>query len=127
MEVEFLLLTMVMWASIETLLRLKPIRILCDDIAAKTNFKAEVYSDPQTVHLPFVVEERIVQWELQGYTNSLVDDESGDILTDALGGEQFFFTFYIKLRKLKTKKKMAGGFRIVSSAAGGAAAMNVNP
>jgi hypothetical protein len=36
------------------------------DIAAKTNFKAEVYADPQTVHLPFVVEERIVQWGLQG-------------------------------------------------------------
>jgi hypothetical protein len=99
---------------------------LCDEIAAKTNFKSEVFADPQFVRLPFVVEERIVSWELQGYTNALLDDEGGS-LTDALGGEQFFFTVYIKLRKLKTKKKTAGGFRIVAAAAGGAAAMNVNP
>jgi hypothetical protein len=46
--------------------------------------------------------------------------------------EQFFFPLYIKLGKLKTKKKTTGGFRIVAAAPGGAtatatAAMNVNP
>jgi hypothetical protein len=63
--------------------------------------------------LPFVVEERIVAWELQGYTNTLVDEESGDTLTDALGGEQFFFTLYNpNFESLKPKRKQQEAFEL---------------
>lgn len=90
-----------------------------EDIDAKYDFKTEVYCDPQHIHLPFVVEERIVSWEVQAYPNNLTD-ESNTPLIDQLGGEQFHFTLYIKLRKHKTKKKTTGGFRIIGGAAAAA-------
>jgi hypothetical protein len=79
---------------------------LWDDVAAaKTNFKTEVYAGPQrTLHLPFVDEEMVVSWEHQVSMDAPVDDD-GNKFTDALGREQVFFTLFIKICKLKAKRK----------------------
>jgi hypothetical protein len=49
-------------------------------------------------------EERIVGWEVQGFKNDLGS------LTDDLGGQQFHYVLWAKLRKLKEKKRIVGKF-----------------
>lgn len=80
---------------------------VCDSIDAHYGLKDVIYSDPQEVTLPFNVEETIVVWEIQASLNNLGK------LTDDLGGQQFFYVIYVKLRKLKEKKRTAGAFRII--------------
>jgi hypothetical protein len=83
----------------------------CEEIDQHFGFVDTIYGDnPQVIPLPFKVEERILNWEVQGYQNNLGN------LTDDLGGQQYHFTLSIDLMKLKTKRRTEGGFRIVGSA-----------
>jgi hypothetical protein len=80
----------------------------CEGIDKCFGFKDVIFSDPQMIVLPFTVEERIVEWEIQGTSNNL-----GSLIDD-LGGQQCHYCVYTKLRKLKVKKRTAGTFRITT-------------
>lgn len=54
----------------------------------------------------------IVEWEIQAYSNDL------GTLTDDWAGEQFLAEFSIVARKLRTKRKTTGGFRVVGAVPG---------
>lgn len=81
----------------------------CDSIitslAANTN---TVFGPPMTIDMPFVCEARIVQWEVQAYSTEI------GTLNDDLGHEQHHAVLIVVLRKLRTKRKTAGGFRVVT-------------
>jgi hypothetical protein len=77
-------------------------------ISKHCGFNQPLFGDnPMNVVLPFACEERLVSWELQAYANDLGD------LTDNCGGQQFHGILVVILRKLGTKRKTAGGFRVV--------------
>lgn len=81
---------------------------VCERIDTHYGMSNEIFGDePQLIVLPFVCEERVVEWEVQAYPN---DD---DDLTNNLGGQQFYLVMRVVLRKLKTKRRTAGGFRVV--------------
>ncbi|KAL3916704.1 MAG: hypothetical protein SGILL_005056 [Bacillariaceae sp.] len=63
---------------------------------------------PQRIGLPFRCEERIVEWEIQAY-----DNDAGK-LTEMLGAQQYHCVLCVTLRKLRTKRMTAGGFRKIS-------------
>jgi hypothetical protein len=52
---------------------------------------------PFTVDLPFVVEESIVEWEVQGYVNHDIEDKFED-------EEQYHYVLQAKMKKLVTKR-----------------------
>jgi hypothetical protein len=85
---------------------------VCDTtIDQDNNFKDDIYCNPpQLVQLPFVCEERIVEWEIQGSKNENVGTIPDGNNVDH---QQFYFVLYVKLRKLKVKKRTAGTFRII--------------
>ena len=79
----------------------------CEAIDKYYNYANEIFGAPQKIALPFVCEERIVAWEVQAYTN---EDMT---LTELLGSPQFFQTISVTLRKLRRKRRVVGGFKIV--------------
>jgi hypothetical protein len=81
----------------------------CEAIDEHYAFANAIFSDSSTmtVELPFTCEERITSWEVIAYLNDLGS------LTDDLGGQQFHSCVSITLTKLKTKRRTAGGFRVV--------------
>jgi hypothetical protein len=80
---------------------------VCQTIDNHHGHRDEIFGDPQMVPLPFSCEERIVTWEIQASKNDLGS------LTDDLGGQQFHYVLWAKLRKLKDKKRTTGKFRII--------------
>ena len=82
----------------------------CEEIDNYFGLVDAIFGDkPQEVKLPFTCEDRIVDWEFQAYPNELGD------LTDEFGSLQFFGCISVKLRKLKQKRRAAGGFRIIGA------------
>ena len=79
----------------------------CEAIDKYYNYANEIFGAPQKIALPFVCEERIVAWEVQAYPNEDVT------LTELLGSPQFFQTISVTLRKLRRKRRVVGGFKIV--------------
>lgn len=71
-----------------------------------------VFGHAMIIALPFVCEERVVEWEIQAYPNNMGD------LTDDLGGQQFFACLTITLRMLKTKRATTGNFRVIGEVPG---------
>jgi hypothetical protein len=78
----------------------------CERIVSAHGMMA-IYGRPMEISMPFVCEERLVEWEIQAYVNDL------GTLTDDLGGEQFHAVLSIVARKLRTKRKTEGRFRVV--------------
>lgn len=83
---------------------------VCEEIDERYNFMNSIFDTPMKVKLPFKVEERIVNWEVQAYPNDL------GTLTDDLGAPQYHCILSVKLMKLKSKRRTAGGFRIIGAA-----------
>jgi hypothetical protein len=77
---------------------------VCEDtIDQDNNFKDDIYCNPpQLVQLPFVCEERIVEWEIQGSKNENVGTIPDGNNVDH---QQFYFVLYAK--------RTAGTFRII--------------
>ncbi len=82
---------------------------MCEGIMAKFGKTNSIFGKPMVIDLPFVCEQRIVEWEVQAYPNDL------GTLTDDLGGQQFHAVLSVILRKLKTKRKTTGGFRVIGA------------
>ncbi|KAG7374172.1 hypothetical protein IV203_013267 [Nitzschia inconspicua] len=82
---------------------------VCKTIDNDNGHRDQIFGKPQMVPLPFSCEERIVTWEIQALKNEL------GTLTDDLGGLQFHYFVYAKLRKLKDKKRIVGKFRIIDA------------
>jgi hypothetical protein len=82
----------------------------CEDIQAAFGLKNAIIGKPMQIDMPFICEERIVDWEIQAYPNDLGD------LTDDLGQQQFHALLVVFARKLRTKRKTTGGFRVVGGA-----------
>ena len=79
----------------------------CEEIDKYFGFVDAIFGDKaQEVQLPFVCEDRIVDWEFQAYPNELGD------LTDQFGGFQFFGCISIKLRRLKKAKRRSHYWRV---------------
>ena len=87
----------------------------CESIHASFGMKNTIFGKPMEIEMPFDCEERIVDWEIQAYPNDL------GTLTDDLGGEQFHAVLVVYARKLRTKRKTHGGFRVIGAAAAAAA------
>jgi hypothetical protein len=88
----------------------------CEAIHEDWNFADDLYgAKPQVIALPFRVEDRIVDWECQGYPND-------GVLTDRFGGLQFHNAIAITTRKLKRKKKVHGRHRVFGGVPAAAAA-----
>lgn len=64
------------------------------------------------ITMPFVCEERIVEWELQAYPNELSEDMAAE-----LEDQQYHVILCITVRKLKSKRKTTGGFRVIAEPA----------
>jgi hypothetical protein len=96
-------------------------RAVCEEIDAHFNMMPSIYGRPQSIPLPFQVEERIVNWEIQAYVNE------NDELTDGLGSQQFFAILTVEMRKLRTKRRTTGGFRVIGTNPNGTVPMQANP
>lgn len=87
---------------------------VCEKIDAHFGMTDMIFGDePQVADLPYQCEERVVSWEIQGYPNDLGE------LTDQFGGQQFHQVLAVVMRKLKTKRRTTGGFRVVGVGGGG--------
>lgn len=79
----------------------------CENINTIFGMKNAIYGNPMSIDMPFICEERIVEWEIQGHVNTLGK------LTNDLGSTQFHAILSVTVRKLPTKRKTTGGFRVV--------------
>lgn len=82
----------------------------CEVIHESNGMKNTIFGKPMEIAMPFVCEERIVDWEIQAYRNELGN------LTDDLGQEQFHAVLVVIARKLRNKRKTTGGFRVIGGA-----------
>lgn len=87
-------------------------RDVCETIDSHYGMQAIIFGEPMSIALPFICEERVVQWEIQAHVNQFGE------LTDELGGQQFMACVAMKLRKLKTKRKTTGAFRVIGEVPG---------
>jgi hypothetical protein len=82
---------------------------ICQIVDNHYGHRDKIFGEHQMIPLPFSCEERIVTWEIQALKNDLGS------LTDDLGGQQFHYCIWAKLRKRKVKKRTVGKFRIIDS------------
>lgn len=83
---------------------------VCERIDTHFGMTDKIFGDkPFTVDLPFVVEERIVEWEVQAYVNEDIEDKFEDE-----SQTQYHFVLQAKMKKLATKRRTAGKFRVIS-------------
>ncbi|KAG7369806.1 hypothetical protein IV203_027552 [Nitzschia inconspicua] len=80
---------------------------LCGRIETGNVDIQSIYTKPQIVQLPFVCEERIVEFEIQIARNNLGN------LTDLCGGVQFHVVLWAKLRKIREKTRIVGKYRMI--------------
>jgi hypothetical protein len=82
---------------------------VCEKIDTHYGMTDKVYAEkPLSIDLPFTCEERLVDWEIQGYLNEEVADKFED-------NAQYHFVLQARLRKLKTKRRTTGTFRLVDA------------
>lgn len=82
----------------------------CEAINIAHGMKNAIYGNAMQICMPFVCEERVVQWEIQATNYNLGS------LADDLGAAQFHAILSVTVRKQKSTRKTAGGFRIVPTA-----------